>query len=45
MENYTNFKEELKNELVNVLNDRGYDTFISDITGHKANQDLDGRKS
>ncbi len=39
---YTDFKEELSSELTEVLSDRGYDVDISDVTSHKANQNLDG---
>ena len=42
MDNYEEFKEELKSELTESLESRGYQVDIVDTTAHKANQDLDG---
>ena len=40
--NYYKFKEELKSNLTDILEERGYDVNIQDTNVHKANQDLDG---
>lgn len=42
MDNFTEFKEELKSELSDVLMGRGHDVEITDTIAHKANQDLEG---
>ena len=42
MDNYEEFKEELKSELTESLEARGYEVDIVDTTAHKANQDMDG---
>lgn len=42
MMNYHEFKQKLKSELTDVLEERGYDVEITDTNVHKANQDLDG---